>query len=320
MTGEAASVGEVAGPTTEPSGRRLGDLVGVLALHVPLALLILIIWGIFTSESGLTDTPALVYLAGGAIVWLALAAVLVRLWATGRANLWEVPLAWLLLGWLTLFVLPLMFWPRCRRWLIRSSLPWIASAPTERDSAARVALQIAAVPILSVVIVLGPLFAMLASGVAGEHTYTWEDASFSYPSAFRETKAAETNAPAEEIEAVFLSYRGSDNGILFQALTMDFPEEYAREGDIPDADMEELAEAWGGGLVHEHIAELPALSTTTPASDRSYSGAKVWKTRTAIFDLEAGLVYVVSCQYEDQHRLRVEDGCEQVLSTFEVNR
>lgn len=308
-------------------GRRIANLLGALALHIPLALWALYLCVYTIYSQGLPDTQAVLYLAGGAVIWLALAALLIKWWVKGRPQLWEAPLAWLLLASLGLFLLPLVFWPRCRRWLARSCMPWRGTPETETESRATAVWHTAALLLLPDIIVYGPLIAMSASGLIGEHTYSWRDVSFSYPAEFRnEGTPAQSNQPAAQIEAVSFSYMGDrDSGVFFQVLEWDVPGEIAGGGDIPDATIEATAEELEGmtgfdAFIHGHISGLPALAASDPKRARSFSETEVWKSETWVLDTDAGLVYVLSCQYEDDHRTAVEEACQQVLSSFKVER
>jgi hypothetical protein len=53
-----------------------------------------------------------------------LVGLVVRWWIRGRQELWNVTLAWLVICRLTVWVLPLLLWPRFRHWLSGSLKLW----------------------------------------------------------------------------------------------------------------------------------------------------------------------------------------------------
>lgn len=247
------------------------------------------------------------------------------LWRRGRVDLWEVPLAWLLLASVGYLAWPMFFWPRCRRWLIRSCLPvrsfYVPALETTRGTVLAVVCLVG----ISLVAV-APVVVMASVGLIGEHEYSWRNVSFSYPSEFREGEAVQTNRPESQLAFVAFSYQGDrDSGVYFQVLSWDVPDGVVENGDIPDSVMQQIIEeidqqgGWGS-VAHVHVGGLPAVATTAPKPAVSFSGADVWLAVTWVFDIRANRVYVVNCQYEDQHRAQVKEACEKVLSTFEVKQ
>jgi hypothetical protein len=146
--------------------RRAGDLAGALALHVlSLAGMVFAVLYVASYLASISGPGLIVFLAGGAAIWLLLAAVVVRWWARGRQPLWQVPLAWLLLASLQWMVLPLLFWARCRAWLWRCCTPWhdreAGIAGASGGGPWRTALQIVYLELLPIVLILVPIGAVL---------------------------------------------------------------------------------------------------------------------------------------------------------------
>ena len=101
--------------------RSFGNLAGALAILLLLLVLVLFYWVavVFAfADSGVGSVRGLVIsLAIVVLLWLCLAGLVVRWWIRGRQELWNVTLAWLVICWLTLWVVPLLAWPRFRYWL-----------------------------------------------------------------------------------------------------------------------------------------------------------------------------------------------------------
>jgi hypothetical protein len=59
------------------------------------------------------------------VIWLVFALLQVRWWARGDAKFWRPLYGWTLFGYIviSLFFLPLLLWPRFRRWLFRVMKP-----------------------------------------------------------------------------------------------------------------------------------------------------------------------------------------------------
>ena len=77
---------------------------------------------------GDTSTTTEVWLASTiswGVIWVVFALLQVRWWARGDEKFWRPIYAWALLGFivLSLIALPILLWPRFRRWLFRVMKP-----------------------------------------------------------------------------------------------------------------------------------------------------------------------------------------------------
>jgi multisubunit Na+/H+ antiporter MnhB subunit len=76
-------------------------------------------------DSDLTYEGFIVWTSGWGVYWLVFAPLQVRWWARGYEKFWRPVYAWSLLGFIvfSLILLPLLLWPRFRRWLFRVLKP-----------------------------------------------------------------------------------------------------------------------------------------------------------------------------------------------------
>jgi hypothetical protein len=130
------------------------SLLAALGLHALLLLGLFYAAAYMDYEYSPEPAVTLGYLAGGALVWVSLAGVLVRWWWCRRPLVWQAPLAWLTLATASLVVFLLVCWPACRRWLWKWCHPWgareaVAGAAVEsRKSAIAHGSALIALPLL----------------------------------------------------------------------------------------------------------------------------------------------------------------------------
>ena len=108
--------------------RSVGNLVGALAVHALMLVYAGLVVVFAAADRATSEEEAYrIFFIGSAIVliaWAALAVIVVRWWLRGRGELWNVTLAWLTIAFLTIWLLPLLLWPRVRRWLGASFGGW----------------------------------------------------------------------------------------------------------------------------------------------------------------------------------------------------
>ena len=136
MEAEATRTSDKSTPARR--SRSVGNLVGALAIH-----LFSLLWGGFVAgytaavsvSAEDADLAFLVALGVVTVIWLALTVLVVRWWLRGRPELWNVTLAWLTLTYVvpSIWLLPLLFWPRFRRWLGGSLRRWPPREPAPAD-------------------------------------------------------------------------------------------------------------------------------------------------------------------------------------------
>ena len=102
----------------------IGNLLSGLGLHLPLlAYLSFIVLGAL-SEAGAGTSSTVIALAIVGVLWLVLAALVIRWWRRGRPDLAHITFGWFVIAILGIWVVPLLLIRPFRRWLGQSLGRW----------------------------------------------------------------------------------------------------------------------------------------------------------------------------------------------------
>jgi hypothetical protein len=297
----------------------VGDLIGALLLHL-LLLPSLLLYSAVAVElgapqgSGSLDAITFGFWAFWGALWLALAAMLGRWWFRGRKQLWDVTLAWTLVAWLTIWIGPLLFWPRLRRWLSRSFSPWDpTAAPRHEPESVRRMAMLAVLP--ASVVWLFPL--ILAAVLADVPAYRWYDdhgLRFQYPGEFERTSLEQGHTePATWTDGLALT---NDDVILLEAFRQERPSR-----------AEEMAQRlgwWSYPKVEGFSSDLSARSilvagmwgveTTYPTT--SISSTPVTHIRNVLISARTNTVFSITCQATETREQEVREACDLIVRTL----
>lgn len=98
--------------------------MGALAI-LPVSLGFGLLFAVLVAADGGATAGVLIgVLTAVCAIWLLLIALVIRWWARGRSEIWNVTLAWAVICWFSIYLLPLLLWPRFRHWLGGSLKPW----------------------------------------------------------------------------------------------------------------------------------------------------------------------------------------------------
>ena len=117
---------ETESATPYAAGPRATRRASSLALHLGLSLLFAVAMSqlvIFNYDT--TTELWLTWMVAWGVIWVVFALLQIRWWARGDAKFWRPIYGWALMGHivLSLIFLPVLLWPRFRRWLLRVMKP-----------------------------------------------------------------------------------------------------------------------------------------------------------------------------------------------------